>query len=42
MLLEGEYQGVRLFKHGWKMSKKRMNILRQHYPYEFQKYQYMF
>lgn len=42
MLLNGEYEGVQLFKHGWKMSKKRMQSLRARYPYEFQKYQYMF
>lgn len=42
MLLLAEYQGVPLFKHGWKMSKKRMAMLRKRYPFEFQKYQYMF
>lgn len=42
ILLTGEYQGVQLFKHGWKMSKKRMGLLRRHYPYEFMRYQYMF
>lgn len=36
MLLNGEYEGVQLFKHGWKMSKKRMQSLRARYPYEFQ------
>lgn len=33
ILLNGEHQGVQLFKYGWKMSKKRMNILRNRYPY---------
>ena len=42
MLLNGEFEGVKLFKYGWKMSKKRMNILRNRYPFEFQRYQYMF
>ena len=42
ILLNGEFEGVKLFKYGWKMSKKRMNILRNRYPYEFQRYQYMF
>lgn len=42
MLLHGSYEGVTLFKHGWKMSKKRMNILRRKYAYDFSKYQFMF
>ena len=42
MFLNGTFEGVKLFKHGWKMSKKRMSNLRMRYPYEFSKYQYMF
>jgi hypothetical protein len=41
MLLVGEWRGVRLFS-GWRMSRKRGNMLRMKYPYEFTRYQYMF
>lgn len=41
LMLNGEHRGVYLFK-GWKMGKKKLNILRKKYPLEFQRYQYMF
>ena len=42
LLLNAEHKGVELMTVGWKMSKKRMNKLARQYPYEFQRYKYMF